>query len=398
MARVSDRTILHVDMDAFFASVEQLDQPELRGKPVLVGGRPEQRGVVAAASYEARPFGCRSAMPMAKAVGLCPQAIVVPPRGARYAEVSRHVFEILERFTPLVEPLSIDEGFLDVTGSMGLFGPADHIACQIRQQIRSETRLTASVGAAPNKFLAKLASDLDKPDGLVVVPPDQIEAFLAPLPVSRLWGVGKATLPKFEQLGVRTFADARRIPESELRNRFGEAGGHFYQLVRGIDDREVVPDREDKSISHEVTFPADVDDHAHLRSVLLDQTDHVARRLRRHGFLVRTVTLKIRSGDFTAITRSMTLDAATDETEVLWQAATGLFEAWAHKRPPAVRLIGVGVSQLCAHEGQQLPLFGQAETLRRRRLDRAVDGIRDRFGEGAIGRGEVRQESNGPEA
>jgi DNA polymerase-4 len=378
-------------MDAFFAAVEQLDQPELRGKPVLVGKRPEERGVVAAASYEAREFGCRSAMPMGAATRLCPEAIVVPPRGKRYAEVSAQVFEIFAEFTPLVEPLSIDEAFLDVTGSTALFGQPQEIALKIKERIQSSTQLTASVGVGPNKFLAKLASDLEKPDGLVVVPPDGIHAFLDPLPISRLWGVGKAILPRFEEMGVRTFADTRRLTEDDLRSRFGEAGGHFYRLVRGIDDRAVIPDHEAKSISHEVTFPVDVGDYEHLRSVILGQTDQVARRLRRHRLLGRTVTFKIRSGDFKTITRSKTLDESTDQTEIIWASVATLFEEWCRQEPPAVRLIGIGVSQLSTGDGQQLSLFGQEEAARSRQLDRAIDEIRDKFGEGAIGRGGARK-------
>jgi DNA polymerase-4 len=379
--------ILHVDMDAFYAAVEQLDRPELRGRPLLVGGSPQERGVVAAASYEARPFGCRSAMPMAQALRLCPKAIVVPPRFERYEEVSRHVFEIFERFTPLVEPLSIDEAFLDVEGSVRLFGTPEQIAREIKQRIRAETKLTASVGVAPNKFLAKLASDLKKPDGLVVVEADRVQAFLDPLPISRLWGVGKATLPRFEAIGVRTFRDARRLSEAELRDRFGEAGEYFYRLVRGIDDREVVPDREAKSISNEMTFPVDIEDFDYLRAVLLDQAQHVAQRLRRQGLIARTVNVKIRSGDFTTITRRTTLEASTDQTDLLWQAAGELFDKWLRDRPFPVRLIGVGLSQLGAQAGQQLSLFGQDEARRRRALDRTIDSIRDRFGDDAIGRG-----------
>ena len=305
----------------------------------------------------------------------------------RYAEVSAQVFEILDQFTPLVEPLSIDEAFLDVTGSTGLFGPPEEIAREVKRRVRSETKLTASVGVAPNKFLAKLASDLDKPNGLVVVSPDGIQAFLDPLPISRLWGVGKVTLPRFEELGVRTFADARRLYQAEFRDRFGDAGEHFSRLVRGIDDREVVPDREAKSISHEVTFPEDVVDHEQLRSVILDQTDQVARRLRRHGLLAKTATLKIRSGDFTTITRSKTMDVATDETQVIWDAAADLFTEWSRRKSPAVRLIGVGISQLSTGTGQQLSLFGLEESARHRQLDQAMDEIRDRFGDGAISRG-----------
>lgn len=382
----SSRHIVHVDMDAFFASVEQLDQPELRGKPVLVGGRPEERGVVSAASYEARAFGCHSATPMGTALRLCPDAIVVPPRSKRYAEVSAQVFGILEQFTPLFEPLSIDEAFLDVTGSLRLFGRPEEMAREMKLRIRAETGLTASVGVAPNKFLAKLASDLKKPDGLVVVPEDRLQEFLDPLSIRRLWGVGKATLPRFEALGIHTFADVRRLSEDELRNRFGEAGAQFYRLVRGIDDRDIVLDREAKSISQEVTFPVNVDDHEHLRGVLLSQTDQVARRLRRHGVLARTVTLKIRSGDFRTITRNRSFETGTDATLTLWSAVKELFDEWCSHRPPAVRLIGVGISQLTPASGQQLSLFGQEESIRHRQLDQAIDEIRDRFGDGAIGR------------
>jgi len=387
MPTPTERHILHVDMDAFFASVEQRDRPELRGRPVLVGHSPGKRGVVAAASYEARRFGCRSAMPMAQALRLCPEAVVLPPRGARYAEISAQILAILERFTPLVEPLSIDEAFLDVTGCTALFGPAEQIARTIKQQIREATQLTASVGVAPNKFLAKLASDLHKPDGLVVVQAEAVQAFLDPLPITRLWGVGKATLRHFENMGVRTFADARRLSLEALRQRFGELGEQFYRLVRGIDDRPVVPDREAKSISHEVTFPTDIDDYACLREVLLDQADQVARRLRRHGLLARTVTLKIRKADFTTLTRRRTLHEPTDRTDVFCRVACELFDAWSRRHPPAVRLIGMGVAQLRPAAGRQLALFGEEESQRRRRLDHIIDQIRDRFGDDVISRG-----------
>ncbi len=387
MTPAAERDILHVDMDAFYAAVEQLDRPELRGKPVLVGGSADARGVVSTASYEARPFGCHSAMPMAVAVRLCPQAVVLPVRIERYFEVSRQVFEVFEQFTPLVEPLSIDEAFLDVTGSTGLFGSPQRMARKLKQRVRDVTQLTASVGVASNMFLAKLASDLDKPDGLVVVPRDGVEAFLDPLPVSRLWGAGKATLPRFESLGLHTFGDIRRVSESDLRAHFGEAGGHYYRLVRGIDDRPVTPDHQAKSISHEHTFAVDIEDHDRLRSVLLEQTEHVALRLRRAGLVARTVTLKIRSADFTTITRSTTLDAPTDETDVFWDAAVGLFEKWSRRKPPAVRLIGMGVSQLAVEAGRQLDLFEQDAIDRRRRLDRAVDDIRTRFGRRSVSRG-----------
>lgn len=387
MSTTRPRQILHVDMDAFFAAIEQRDRPELRGRPVLVGGDPHGRGVVSAASYEARSFGCHSALPMAQAVRLCPQAVIIRPRMGRYAEVSRQVFEILEQFTPLIEPLSIDEGFLDVTGTERLFGPAEQTARELRRRICAETGLTASVGVAPNKFLAKLASDLQKPDGLVVVPPDGVQDFLDPLPIERLWGVGKATLKRFEQLHVQTFADARRLTVAELRRHFGETGEHFYHLVRGDDQRPVVPDRQARSISHEQTFATDVADLEYLRSVLLSQTEDVARRLRRHTLLARAVTIKIRRPDFQTITRRATLAAPTDQTALLWQAAAGLFDTWVRGGVHPVRLLGVGVSQFVTGQGQQLPLFDADTARRSRSLDHTIDQIRERFGRDAISRG-----------
>jgi DNA polymerase-4 len=304
----------------------------------------------------------------------------------RYVEISRRVFEILEQFTPLIEPISIDEAFLDVTGCERLLGPAEHIARALKDRVRSEIRLTVSVGVAPNKFLAKRASDLQKPDGLVVVKEEDVQSFLAPLPISRLWGVGKATLPEFERLGVHTFGDALGLSLGTLRQHFGEAGEQFFQLVRGIDDRPVLPDREAKSISHEVTFPVDIADREHLRSVTLEQIEQVTRRLRRHGLVARTVMLKIRYGDFSTITRRETLHAATDQTDALWNVAVPLFEAWQQTRPRPVRLIGVGVSQLGATREDQLNLFESPEKSTHHQLDTTMDAIRDRFGEQAIGR------------
>ncbi|MBU0637479.1 MAG: DNA polymerase IV [Planctomycetes bacterium] len=393
------RYILHIDMDAFYAAIEQRDRPELRGKPVLVGGSPEGRGVVSTASYEARPFGCHSAMPMAQALRLCPQAIVLPGRMERYIEVSRQIAAIFEEFTPLVEPLSIDEAFLDVGGSTRLFGPPVEIARELKARIHKGTHLTASVGVAPNKFLAKLASDLQKPDGLVVVPPDGVQGFLDPLPIARLWGAGKVTQRRFTELGVATFGDARRLSARQLRAHFGEVGEHFYQLLRGIDDRPVVPDREARSISHEHTFAVDCDDLEYLRAVLLDQMEHVVGRLRRHKLTARTVTLKIRRPDFKTITRRTTLAGPLDQTDTLWEAAAELFDAWA-ATPHPVRLLGVGVAQLAPRGGQQLTLFDQAESERRQRLDQIVDQIRERFGADSIKRGacphEARDEPDTP--
>lgn len=382
----SHRHIIHLDMDAFFAAVEQRDRPELRGKPVLVGGDPKGRGVVSTASYEARQFGCHSAMPMAQAIRLCPKAIIVRPRMDRYAEVSKQILAILDQFTPLVEPLSIDEGFLDVTGSTRLLGSPETIGADLKHRVRAATNLTASVGVGPNKFVAKLASSSQKPDGLVVVAPGDVRDFLEPLPITRLWGVGKATLPRLEKLGIRTFGDALRFSKVDWRREFGEHGAHFYELVRGIDERRVVPDREAKSISQEVTFAVDIVDLDFLRLVILDQMDHVAYRLRRHRLTARNAMLKIRSADFTTITRRATLHDPTDETERLWQLVSELFDAWRRLGPPPVRLIGVGVSQFSTDETRQLDLFG-ASARCNQSLDQAVDTIRDRFGNDAIRRG-----------
>lgn len=380
------RVILHVDMDAFFAAVEQRDNPALRGKPVIVGGSPTGRGVVLTASYEARVFGCRSAMPMAQALRLCPQALIVKPNGAAYREASAKVRAVFEQFTPLVQPISIDEAFLDVTGSQRLFGDGPTIARQIKDEIFAATTLTASVGVAPNKFLAKLASDLQKPDGLVIVPPDDVQGFLDPLPVGRLWGAGPRTLAKFERLGLRTIGDVRKVGEPELRRAFGDMGAHFYRLATGGDDRPVTPDRAAKSISHERTFASDIRDLDWLRGELQEHVEQVAARLRRHERLARTVVLKIRDPEFRTITRSSTLDRATDRTDLLWNAAAALYDAWLQRGGHPVRLLGVGVSQLTEPKNQQLSLFDQPQDDRRRRLDAAVDQIRTRFGKDAVKR------------
>jgi DNA polymerase-4 len=281
--------MIHVDMDAFYASVEQRDRPELAGKPVIVGGSPERRGVVAAANYVAREFGVHSAMPSVTARRLCPHGVFLPSRIDYYAEVSQQIRGIFERFTPLVEPLALDEAFLDVTGSEPLFGPAVKIGREIKRVIHQEVRLVASVGVAPNKFLAKIASDLEKPDGFVVVEPGHVSEFLDPLPVERIWGVGRQGSQVFHRLAVRTVGQLRQLPLEVLKQHFGAGGEHFWQLARGIDDRRVVPDRDAKSISHETTFQRDIDDRDVLRAWLLDLTEQVGWRLRRHGLRGRTV-------------------------------------------------------------------------------------------------------------
>ena len=374
-------------MDEFFAAVEKLDRPQLRGKPLLVGGDPSARGVVSTASYEARRFGCHSAMPMAQAVRLCPQAVVLPVRMRRYAAVSGQVFALFDRFTPLVEPLSIDEAFLDVTGSQRLLGDAERIAREIRRTIREELHLTASVGVAPNKFLAKLASDLDKPDGLTVITPETIHATLDPLEVRKLWGVGPAAAERLAVLGVATIGDLRRLPSRLLRERLGDAGDHLARLARGLDDRPVTPDGRAKSIGQEQTFATDVADLDQLRQILADQADHVARRLRRSRLRARTVTLKLRYGDFTTLTRSMTRSEATDLSDDLRAMAAGLLTTWARQAFAPLRLLGVTASGLAAGAGRQLELFADPARQKARRVDEALDAIKAKFGTGSVRRG-----------
>ncbi len=382
------RAILHVDMDAFFASIEQLDQPELRGKPVLVGGD-GPRGVVAAASYEARAFGCHSAQPMSIARRCCPGVVIVPPRGRRYREVSAIVFEILESYTPLVQPLSIDEAFLDVTGSTRLHGEPRRIAASIRHRIVREIGITASVGVAPNKFLAKLASEMNKPDGLTVIDPDRIRRTLSGLPIGRMWGVGPALERRLGDLGITTFGDLQGYPAKVLEKALGSHAGRLVALSRGEDDREVVPDSRAKSISQEQTFAVDVGDAQVVRDVLLEHVQQVGGRLRRHGLRAGTVTVKIRYGDFQTITRSQSFGEATDRSDLLWPAGRRLFDRWARSFRP-VRLIGFGASRLTG-QGEQLELFTDDADQRRRRLDEVTDAIERRYGPGAIHRGKGRR-------
>jgi DNA polymerase-4 len=379
--------ILHVDMDAFYASVEQRDQPQLQGQAVIVGGTPEGRGVVAAANYQARKAGVHSAMPAARAKRLCPEAVFLPSRLDRYAEVSRQIRDIFHRYTPLVEPLSLDEAFLDATGSESLFGSSMEIGQQIKQQIADELQLVASVGVAPNKFLAKLASDLEKPDGFVVVDAGGVQQFLDPLPVARLWGVGRVTGQVFEQLGVETIRNLRQLPQETLRQHFGEQGQHLWQLAHGIDDRQVVPDREAKSVSHETTFAQDIDDLEALRAWVLELTEQVVRRLRRHKLLGRTVQLKVRFSNFQTITRSTTLPQPTNLTQVIWKTADRMLSDRLPANHLPVRLLGVGVSGFDHSDQVQHTLFVDEDLAAQTNLDQAADQIRDKFGSSSIGRG-----------
>jgi DNA polymerase-4 len=384
---VADRlTILHVDMDAFFAAVEQRDRPELRGRPVIVGGGPAGRAVVCAASYEARPFGVHSAMPVAQAARLCPQAAVLPLRIDHYRAVAREVRDVLLAFTPVVEPLSLDEAFLDVRGCEGLFGPAPRIAGQVKARVKAETGLTASVGVASNKFLAKLASDLGKPDGLVVVEPQTAAAFLAPLPVGRVWGVGAKGERRLQALGVRTVGELAALPGQVLIDHFGESGRQLHELAHGRDPRPVVPDRLAKSVSTETTFATDIGDRAVLRGWLLSLAEELGERLRRLGARARTVELKVRSADFQTRSRSQTLADPSDLTESLWRATAGLFDERVPDAWLPVRLLGVAVSGLVRGELVQGDLFEGAWRGKQQALDRVQDAIRQKFGADAIRR------------
>jgi DNA polymerase-4 len=384
---VSDarRTILHVDMDAFYASVEQHDRPELAGQPVVVGGS-GGRGVVAAASYEARRFGVHSAMPMREALRRCAQAVVVTPRFRRYREISAQVFEVFREFTDLVEGLSLDEAFLDVTGSSGLFGGGEDIGREIRKRIRERTGLTASVGVSHNKLLAKLASEMGKPDGLTVIRPGDVHAMLDPLPVGRLFGVGPKTAAKLEEQGVFTLGQLRAAPESVLWPLFRRETRTFQDRASGIDERAVVSDAPEKQISSEETFDVDIRDHKEMQERLAQLADRTTARLRARQYKAGMVSIKVRRRDFETFTRQKSFNPPTQETRLIAQVAADLLDGWLHEQPrAAVRLLGVGVSDL--EPEQQLDLFSTPGFSDARRLDDALDRIHARFGDEAIHRG-----------
>lgn len=371
-------------MDAFYASVEVRDNPALFGKPVIVGAGPQERGVVAAASYEARKFGVHSAMPSRTAYKLCPHGVFVRPNMQKYGEVSRQIMTILETFTPQIQQLSVDEAFLDVTGSLGLYGDALTIAKRIKTEIHAQTGLTASVGVAPNKFLAKLASDLNKPDGLTVITDENKVHVLAPLPVAKIWGVGKVTEKRLHELSLQTIGDIQRMPVDELRQRIGNAAEHLHALALGEDDREVETDGESKSISSEHTFDVDTADLAQVKKSLLEQCEEVGTRLRQEKVAARTVQLKLRYADFTTLTRRRTLLQPTQDEMQIYEVAGQLLSAEriAGKR---IRLIGVGGSNLVAPAIQN-DLFNRSDE-KRTRLAKAVDELRGKLGPGAIKRG-----------
>ena len=378
--------IIHVDMDAFYASVEIRDNPSLAGKPVVVGGSVAGRGVIAAASYEARKFGVHSAMSSKVALRKCPDLVFVKGRMEHYAAISRQIRGIFFNFTSLVEPLSLDEAFLDVGGCERLFGDALTIATAIKKQILDETGLVASAGVAPNKYLAKIASDYDKPDGLTFVDPDNIQDFLDPLPITRVWGIGPATEQKFSRLGVSNVRQLRMLSLEVLQNELGINGDHFYRLSRGIDDRAVVPDRVAKSVSHEKTFPTDIFDNDVLLAWLLELTDQVGRRMRRNEIFAKTIKLKFRYDDFETLVRNKSI-SPTNTTQTLFETAAELM-AGIHRNPQrGVRLIGMGVSNLSRPAPVQLTLFDQEEKDKQSRVDHLSDAIRDKFGAAKLHRG-----------
>ncbi len=382
LGAVDARTILHVDMDAFYASVEQRDDPSLRGRPVIVGGT-GGRGVVAAASYEVRRYGVHSAMPMREALRRCPDAACVRPRIGHYADVSKQVFAVFHEFTPLVQGLSLDEAFLDVTAGTGNLGNGERVAHEIKRRILERTGLTASVGVAPNKLVAKIASDLRKPDGLVVVRPDEINAVLDPLPIRKLFGLGAKTAPKVEALGIHTLGELRQASAARLRPVFGRYTERVLQRAAGIDTRPVVPDQDEKQISAEETFDVDIADHARLRTEVVRLADKVSARLRSRELTAACVTVKIRRKDFTTYSRQRHFEPPSQETRVITSIATELLDAWLATQPRvALRLLGVGVSDL--QPATQLDLFTVPQTSRNRELDAAVDRIRERFGKGVL--------------
>ncbi len=376
--------IIHLDMDAFYPSVEVLDNPALKGKPVIVGGSKE-RGVVSSASYEARKFGVHSAQPIAKAKRLCPDGIFLPVRMSRYQEISKQVFNIYQRFTPLVEPISIDEAFLDVTGSIRLFGQPENIAKKIKQIIITETGLTVSAGIAPSKFVAKIASDIDKPDGLTVVHPDGVRDFLDPLPVKKMWGVGKVSQRLLRRLNIHTFRDLRQTPVKELEKKFGKHGVKIHLLAMGVDERDVIPEHDVKSVGNEQTFLHDIISLDTVQKELLALGNKVARRMRNKGLKGKTITLKVKYSDFVQITRSVTLPKSTDDGSEIYSVVCRLLKKTEVTKKP-IRLLGISLSQLSfLGIGNQLSLFDQDQSSQKRQsLNTVLDSLSEKFGDDSV--------------
>ena len=382
--QINSKHIIHLDIDAFYPSVEMLDNPALKGKPVIVGGSKE-RGVVSSASYEARKFGVHSAQPIAKAKRLCPDGIFLPVRMARYKEISEQVFAIFHRFTPLVEPLSIDEAFLDITGSILLFGQPENIAKKIKKIIFSETGLTISAGVAPSKFVAKIASDIDKPDGLTVVLSDGVKDFLDPLPVKKMWGIGKVSQQILSRFNIHTFRDLRQTPVKILEKNFGKHGVNIHRLAMGVDERDVMPEHDVKSIGHEQTFLQDIISLDVARKELLGLGNKVARRMRHKGLKGKTITLKVKYIDFVQITRSTTLPKSTDDGSEIYSVACRLLEKTEITKKP-IRLLGISLSQLGSLGIRaQLSLFDQNQSSQKRqRLNTVLDSLSEKFGDKSV--------------
>jgi len=380
--------ILHVDLDAFFAAVEQRDNPQLRGKPVVVGADPKGgkgRGVVSTCSYEARKFGIHSAMPVSKAYQLCPHAIFIQPHFEKYSEASRKVFKIFKDFTPHIQGLSIDEAFMDITTSAHLFGGPLETAKRLKERIRKDVGLTASVGIAPVKFVAKIASDLSKPDGLIEVSAGGVEEFLNPLKIERLWGVGPKTAESLHRLGITTIGQLAELSRQDMHDRFGESGEHFYNLSHGIDFRAVVEETDIKSVSHEHTFETDTANQEEILAVMLHLSELVSRRLRKYSLKGKTVTVKIRLQGFETYTRAVTLGERTNFTDVIFANSKKIFEKF-FKHGMKIRLIGVRVNHF-ADAYVQDSLFSNPVDERREKIHLVVDKIKNKFGEDAIGRG-----------
>ncbi|MDP2982560.1 MAG: DNA polymerase IV [Candidatus Latescibacter sp.] len=375
--------IIHVDMDCFFAAVEIKDNPDLAGKPVIVGALPGTRGVVSACSYEARKYGIHSAMPVSQAYKRCPHGVFLPPRGYRYVEESEKIHDIFHYYTPLVESLSLDEAFLDISGSHLLFGSSVEIGREIKRRIRETTGLVASVGIAPTKFVAKIASDLEKPDGFVVVHEEEVLDFLRPLDARKMWGVGRVTWQKLEKLSLRTIGDIRDYPPEQMERIFGQQGIHFHNLSLGIDERSVNPVWDRKQVGAEYTFDVDTGDMDEVERTILALSDKVASRLYRKGFRGRTVTLKLRDETFNTVTRSRTLSRAVMSGEDIYREARSLFRGEnLHGRK--VRLVGISVSEF--ESENQISLFDEKTTERKEKVEEVIARVRDKFGKTAITR------------
>ncbi len=378
--------ILHMDMDAFYASVEQLDNPHLKGKPVIVGSR-SKRSVVSAASYEARRFGVRSAMPLYQAIQKCPQGIITPPRMERYRDVSKKIMPILDDFSPIVEPVSIDEAFVDITGCSSILGTLEETGKSIKKTIKARTGLTCSIGIAPNRFLAKIASDLDKPDGLTIIRPEEVQRFIETLPVQKVPGVGKNTLRQLDTMSIRLLGDVKKVPDEMIINRLGKFGERLVGLSQGIDKTKINPDSIPKSTSAEITLDKDTLDKTILKKCLLSQSNRVGRELRQMNYRAKRVTLKIKHSDFRLVTRSVTLTEPIESSEIIYRMAVEILEKYRLRKK--VRLIGVGLSGFVPASGLiQMDIFSSIKQQNRKweKVDRTVDSIIEKYGKDAVTR------------